>query len=664
MRRHSRFAQLAPAVDAQRFHRLFRPDSLVAARLDTGYSPRIDNYGCLDLTFAGDGEIVVVPYVIVQGMMLFAREASPFVWPAWLPPLRTDSVRAVEEFVEPWLRSLAVARFVNGEIVKLFGENQEAHELFERARACGFLGAAPTERALELLAPYVYALRFACGKRVRVADRDGAGGAAVLSRVATVDADLADNERTALARRWFGLDVFDRPRTEAAYDVAIGERERLPGAAVSVVLDRAREGERRVRVAQAIPLSVMVSFDVADGASVREFASRAPAVSLRKHVAEPTAVIGGSAGRIGLVVRDDYAGVDDADGDEAIALAGHLLAQGFSPRVVGASHVRPADFDLLHVFGYRCAAALSGAFARAGKSAIPIVLSPYLDDPKQEADWGSAVAREALANSVDEALRDLYLTAIGNRRIHAPNVPNLGTSAASQPVVRSLFASSRCAVATAEEEERRIRDEFGFGGIVRIAPAVLADETEADDRIGSLAGVDEFVFVHAPVEARCNQYNVARACAALGYPLVIAGCVIDTEYYGEVMAALEGAGSWIPTSEIAPGELAALYRRARVFVDASWTSAGLYRLTRAAAAGAALVAPSSGYARTLWPGMAQIVDPGSPESIQEGIRTAWERAAEFGPAAARHTVTRYRPFDMLVATLNAYQHAAGQAAPA
>jgi len=71
VRRHARFAQLAPRIDAERFHRIVRAEHLVAARLDTGYSARIDNYGCLDLTFASDGEIAVVPYVIVQGIMLF-----------------------------------------------------------------------------------------------------------------------------------------------------------------------------------------------------------------------------------------------------------------------------------------------------------------------------------------------------------------------------------------------------------------------------------------------------------------------------------------------------------------------------------------------------------------------------------------------------------------
>src|SRR5579862_9628790 len=204
VRKHGRFGQLAPHIDPERFHRIVSPENLAAARLDTGYSARIDNYGCLDLTFASDGEIVVVPYVILQGIMLFAREGSPFVWPSWLPPVRSDALRAIEAFVEPWLRSLAVARFVNGEIVKLFGKDERAHRLFEKARDYGFLGAAPTERVVELNAPYVYALRFAANKRVAISDRNGAGGAALLARVANVDANVKDKERADAARHWFG----------------------------------------------------------------------------------------------------------------------------------------------------------------------------------------------------------------------------------------------------------------------------------------------------------------------------------------------------------------------------------------------------------------------------------------------------------------------------
>lgn len=658
MRHHERFAQLAPAIDPERFHRIVRAENLAAARLDTGFSVRIDNPGFLDLTFAIDGQIAVVPYLIVQGLMLFVREANPFVWPAWLPPMRADVVREIEGVVEPWMRSLAIARFVNGEIVKFFDRaGSDVRELFERARGYGFLGAAPTETVVIANAPYVYAQRFAKGKRVAIADRGGAGGAALLARIADVDVDLGDAQRAADAARWFGGGAFGRGLTRDAYDVAIGERDAIPRAPVRVVLDDAKDGERLVRTAQPIPLSVMVTYDVADGAEVRRFAAAAPSVTVRAHSAPPTQIVGGSSGRIGLVVRDDYLGTDDADGDAASALAAHLNAQGFTARVVGASQVNPSAYDLLHVFGYRCAQAFGGSIARAGGSNVPVVVSPYLDDPNAEAPWGSAVARDALVNAADDALRAIYTEAIAERRLSAKDAPERGALPESDAAVRHLLLTARAAVAAGEDEERRLR-ELGFGGPIRNVPAVLADEIEPSSSIGSLAGLEDFVFVHAPLEARCNQYHIARACANLGYPVVLVGSVVDTEYYSEVVSALDSGGMWIPSTELVPSEIAALYRRARVFAGAAWTASGCYRLLRAAAAGAALVAPSSGSARALWPGLAQIVDPASATSIQHGIKQAWERAGELGPATAARTLERYRAFDMLVATLNAYASAA------
>ena len=119
---------------------------------------------------------------------------------------------------------------------------------------------------------------------------------------------------------------------------------------------------------------------------------------------------------------------------------------------------------------------------------------------------------------------------------------------------------------------------------------------------------------------------------------------------------------WLPENRLAPAELSALYRRARVFADASWSARGLYRLARAGASGAALVAPSSGYARDVWAGRAVLADPGSAESIASALRHAWERADALGPAVAAETARACDPLASLKETLAAYQAAATAAA--
>jgi hypothetical protein len=129
-------------------------------------------------------------------------------------------------------------------------------------------------------------------------------------------------------------------------------------------------------------------------------------------------------------------------------------------------------------------------------------------------------------------------------------------------------------------------------------------------------------------------------------------------YYGEVMGILPGLGMWLSSDQIDAGQLAAMYRRARVYVDASWSGSGLSRLARAGAGGAALVAPTTGYARGVWPGLAQMVDPGSLGGIKAGIRTAWERAGNLSPMLVERTKEIADPFQSLVAVLAAYQYVA------
>lgn len=629
----------------------------MAARLDTGYSVRIDNYGCLDLTFASEGAFANVPFVLVQGTMLFMRQGSAFVWPRWLPPMRKDLTRAIEAALEPWLRSLTIGRFLNGEVVRYFGDDVEAHRAFERARSLGFLGAAPTEDVMRDVAPYVYALRFAQGARVAVRDPRGASGAALLARAGAVDARLGDAAAEEAARRWFGLEIFGGAEADS-YELAVGERARLPRANVGIAVDGAGEGERAVPVAAPVPIAIMVSFDLEDAAEVGRFGVRAPEMQARPDRTEPVRVVGGSSGRIGIVLRDDYASSPDADGDAAAALAQRLNAQGFDARLVGASHVRASSFDLLHVFGTECAAALAGSFEREPQGPVPIVLTAYADDPKDEAAWGNAVHREAISNAIDETMRSEYALAVSRRLLTAPGAPAIGASPMKEPEVAALLARVKAAIVAAPDEERRLRESFGWSGASRVVPALLGEHAGASGRASELAGMGEFVLAHGPIDPRCNQYLLAEACGKLGYPLILTGPVGNVEYYGEVLARLGDGGCWIPAAALSPEDLSGLYRRARVFADVGWSGRGLYRLARAGAGGAALVASSAGYARSAWPGLVQTVDPGTLESVLEGVKAAWERAPELGPATALRTADQYAPFPMLVAVLAAYQQAA------
>lgn len=658
MRTHTRFSALAPRAPLDAYHRVVRAENLVAARFEPGYSVRVDNEGILDLVFNGEDRTIVLPFVGVQGSLLWFRERSALMWPSWLPTLRTEALFELEDLVEPWLRSLAIARCANDEAMRLFGENAAAHDLFGRAREAGFIGAASTEAVMRSLAPYVYALRFATDRTVAIADPGGANGAALLARVARrVDADFGPLT-SDLARAWFGTDVFGPLDSAARYDVAIGTACALEA---DVTIDTgANGGGRVVEAVKPIPPPVMVSFDVEDGMPETRFSVTVPVLALRASGVADVPIVGGSAGRIGIVVRDDFIGADDADTDAAFALAQRLEEQGFTPAVVPANHLRPREYDLIHAIGWRCAPSVVAALGRAGSPAIPMVVTPYADDSADEAAWGEAIVRAALENAADDEMRGYYFNAVRDRNLEAPNVAARGASKLQEnPDVRELLRRAGALVVSSDDEAARLRDAFGFNGPCHRAPVLFASDP-GDGEIGSLVGSADYVLVHALVEPRCNQFQLVRAAAGLGYSIVVTGRVREVHYYGEMMAALGLRACWLPASTLTDGELSALYRRARVFADASWSSNGLYRLARAAAAGAALVAPLSGYARSVWPGLAVLVDQASEESIAAGLKRAWEQAPELGPALAAQTARQCNPFDSLREILAAYQAASGR----
>jgi hypothetical protein len=660
MRRHGRFAALAPAIDGALFHELAHPQLLICARLDPGISGRFE--GWLDLVFSDGERFLLVPYIVIQGLMIATRESSPFVWPGWLPPMRDALARDLEDLLEPWLRSLVVARFHSEEVLRFFTDDAPLRDAVARAREHGFLGAAPSERVMSELAPYVYARRFSDGANIGIVDVAGSSGAALLARsAASVRADLGDPERNALAQRWYGRAIYGDVDRGSVWDVVVGPRGAFanPPKASIVLDDVPAGGERTIEVATPIVPSVCVSFDRTDGDPVRAFAVAAPSPIARLSALPAMKIVGGSSGRIAVVVRDDAVRADDADVDAANAMVERLREQGFDAQRILASRLDPAAHDLIHVFGHRHAAALGPALEEVRRRRLPLVVTPFLDDPAAESAWGAGIAQLTLRITSDEMSRRRYATAVAARRLDAPGVPARGTAVDAE--TRALLMTAGAAVVSSPDEERLLRERLGFTGGVHITPALLGDEP-ACEPVGALVGSRDFALLHAPIDPRCNQYAVVQAARAARVPLVLTGSVSNAEYYTELMQALDDGAIWLPAESLSPGELAGLYARARLYIDAGWSGNGLYRCARAAGYGAGLVASTSGFAGVTWPGLVETADPGSIDALTAALTRAWERAPESGPALAARTAERCDPFTALVVVLAAYGKAA--AAPA
>lgn len=455
--------------DVQRVRELVRLEHLASARLERAQDAAAL---FLDLVFMAGTQTALVPLIELTPQFLEARESSPFVWPADIAAMvEHEALAAIEEALLPWAQAHYFGGLTGAEVIRMFGSD-DASRRFARARNAGFLAAAPYERVFAALEPYRYAARFAAGKAVHARDRDGAAGAAALSKIAaSVSAALEDPQLEAFAREWFDLDVYGS--SNETPDVTI-VRGRNPVVQA--------KGEAEVR-----------------------------------HVAPPVfPAAGGSSGRILLLVRDDFRELPDADTDQALLLAARLRGEGFTAGVVAAASAQPEQYDLLHCM---CAAYPEQAVAalrRARAAGKPVVVTEPLDERDGESSWGEAIVPHVLRASGDEIALEDHLELLRRRRLDAPGVD---LKQEPFPGYRALMEEVRSLTAVR---------------IWAAAPAFLPPAAAADWR--ERAGLGPFVLAHAPLGPQHNQFALVRAAAKAGVPLVLAGPVADAAYAAHVRA--------------------------------------------------------------------------------------------------------------------------------
>ncbi|HTZ55179.1 MAG TPA: hypothetical protein VMB20_08930 [Candidatus Acidoferrum sp.] len=654
MRRHSQMGRYAPFSEPGRFARVVGAPYLLAARLQPSYCnwPQ----GWMDLVFQRDGEIVLLPFVQIDPTMISVRESSPLIWPSWLP-LEEQTLPEIEERVEPWLLSHALLGGIIEERIGYFTESVQARETFAAARASRFLCAAPVDVVLADAAPYVYAQRFAKGRRVGIRSADGGLGASLLAGIAaSVHADLGTPARNEHARAWYGLGVYgDLPR--AAFDVSIAPAHSADAAA-SLSLDDNGESARTVGVARPLFASVACSFDLQDGPEIRRFGvrSREPILRANRLVGAP--VIGGSEGHILVVIRDNGLTVPDADVDQARDLVNALCVQGFNAKLSVASAARAESFDLIHVFGHRHAHQFGPVLEEAKRLAVPVVSTPLLDDFDHEALWGSSAIRTMLTGVRDDMAQASIERGLIARRLLVGGGHERGTPAYDRSAVSRLLEQARAVIFASTEEETRVRALFTFTGASRVVPCVPASPV-ATDPIGAISGLDEYVLLHGIIDPRGNQFLAARALAAAGLPAVLVGTVVEVDYYYALLGIGGSQFVCLPEDALTAEQLAAFYAGARVYADLSWAGHGASRAARAAAHGVPPVMSRTLPYAQLWPEAMGGVDPASLESATTALRQAWMRAPAIGHQIAERTAEIADPLRALQTVLGAYAEAAG-----
>lgn len=658
MRTHRKYAAFANWCERALLDELGQLRYLAAARLEP-IVRGLRGGALLDLVFCGDERVAVVPFIEIAPEMLLQRESSPFVWPHEpAAALGEDRIDDLERALLPWLESLTLARQLNVETIRMFGD-ESARNLFYAAREAAFPGAAPYAGVLKDAAPYLYAVRFAENGRAAVRDPNGAFGSVLLSRHAReICADLGENSRHELAQRWFGKRIFGSIDSSISFDLAVySHAADSIDAGVCIVLDGSEENGTKVAVATPVPTDVMISFDSQESPVCRTFsvhaATKRPFRPSFVHAAPQAAL--GSSGRILMLMRDDYARVPDADTDEASALASLLRAEGFTVDVTAASAAVPSEYDLVHAFTLARVNELGPALAAAQSANVPIVMTPFFQDVSAGGAWGTAIVRAVMRIAMDETELEDNLALVAQRRLEAA-----GLSAKRQEPFAGYDAAARLTLQRAgavlvsgAEEEGRVR-AFGYTGAVINGGTCLLPIDGADAGLPVRTG--DFVFAHAPIEARSNLLLLVRAAVSARVPLVIAGPVVEPDY---AIALREQADERVVLlSEPAPSALEALYRAARVYADVSWIPFGVRRSMLAAACGAALVVAKDAYVTGLLEsdGLWQ-ADPASPASIAPALGDAWMHAREHPAAveaASRRAAALGDAKNALVACVRAY----------
>jgi hypothetical protein len=619
----------------------------------------IGSEAILELIFERAGRYVVIGNVIVEGMMLELQEASPIVWPERVRELGDDlAFESIEARVEPWLTSLTLASYAHDEVSRIFRDVAAIRDDLATARAQKLYGATPLTNVMRSIAPYVYAFRFSRGAKVVIADDGGANGAALLyGRCAGVDFDCGDEARNAFVRRWFGAQTFGNVGQQR-YDIAFIPAASTARADTIVTLGSVSDGAREIAVARPIPVATMVSFDPDDSVIEERFGvSTAVLQEPRQTVAWTPSPTGGSGGRVLLVARDDWAHIDDSDTDALRTLQLWLQREGFQVSVAeGWAQVDPSAVDLAHVVGHRHLGTSLPLLRRLAAARIPIVAAPYADDIGNEMPWGSQTTLFTYRSGTDSNLLDLYTGALARRKLIVSNAAPLSSDhVVPNPELAELLALSGAALVSGPEEERHLRDTYGYRRPILAVPAYL--EPIAPTHVGALAGFDDFVLVHGPLDPANALLFVLAAAQREELPVIFSGQVANPEFLHYVKAYAGDRAFFVPPYLLGPAEIEGLYARARVYADVHWAGRGLNRVARAASYGSGLVVSTHAYGRDVLGDAACAADPGSIDSIAAALREAWDGAERHRSATLQRAAERFNPAAALVSTVTAYQYA-------
>jgi hypothetical protein len=565
---------------------LMHPKFLSVVRYEPIFRERL-GFATLDLLFEDRADALLITGVVVDPVSAGTLEARICIWPRRLPATR-EAANAIEEHVFPWLRTLVRGRIAPSEQLRFYRPSA----LFSAAREAGFFGAAPYAQTLVSAAPFVFARRFAEGADVLIHSAAGHLAGAIIGPVARSIHIVSPLGVTAsdldIARRWYG-DPPDRTAIGAPTVAIVDDLDDPLSADIDYVVSTSPSAQAcQIVVPEPIAADHLFTFDPADAPEASRFSIRAIDNVRRpiRSVVSPV-VTGGSGGTICFVLREDSGYAPDADSDAALELARRLRAEGFKVERAGPeADLSLLNADLIHIFGAVGEAHVVKAANSALTAGCPYIISlEPLANP--DARYREEGLFSALQLGADLSDRNTYIDAYfrGKLQIDGIAIPNPAELARNDRAFGAACASAAAVLLSATDDIAAFCSRFPEVSVdhVRLAGVLVAAEP-AEDAIAEHIPSKPFMFFHAPLIRRSNFQFVLAALDDAPYPVVVAGEISDVDL-GITLRRLSSRGTvFLPDPTI--GQIAALYRRAKLYVDASHRPTSLNRVIRAAQAGA------------------------------------------------------------------------------
>ena len=622
MRTHTAFGELARPFGSGSLGETVVADSLIAARFEPVVRAG-KGCGVVDLIFRRDGRNLVVPLVLIDVVMLEARERDLLVWPESMSEGTIDEF-AIAARIENWVAELFEERRLNAESWKIFGDDADG-AIFASAREAGFLGAAPLEVVARRAAPYVFAMRHVRGRDVRITARDAALGASILERVAR-RVEIVSEDAAGVA--WYA------PHTaEGSAQILIVDRSHSDNGdqAADVTIDLDAGGGTRIEPAPVVPLDVMFDFSGTVRRGEPSFGIRARrSRNLEDPVTTEGDAVGGSSGRILFVLRHGARRFGGADVDYAETLAGAMRDEGFTVGII-EDPAEIVDFqpNLIHAFGLADSALAATCQRAAAAMQVPFAIHPFYDAAGHGGYWGATVTPYCYRFMQDEAMVRTMLDLVAEKRLAVNDIcadaPYHPTNTRWEQDARAAVSGADVVYVTGPGELAAVRQLGIEGEALTVLPPV--PHSGAAAAIDAIVGSEPYALLHAPIESTQNQLQAVRAARIADLPLVLAGPVADPDYASLVRAFANERTVIVGEPDAAT--LEGLYRGAHVFLDASWVGCGLARAAKAVSRGAALAIsarlPGSDLGLEAF---TSDVDPARPETIARGLADAWYRRQE------------------------------------